>query len=121
MKITSDQVLSHIQKRPGEKLTFTDLAAHFNCGDGPLRNLLKSLVDANKIESTGGTTYSRNIYKATLYYLKEPPEQAYKTTKPLQMTLAKRIALERCAEAIPPNREHHCCTSRLPPNNLDKD
>jgi hypothetical protein len=120
---TKEDITRYMRNNPGEKFTAMELTAHFMCGEGTIRTLLKSLLNANQIESTGGNTMARNKYRAVQYYISviDVSEVDCKPVRPLQMTLAKRIALERCAESIPPDRPHHCCTSRLPPNNLDKD
>jgi len=114
--------MNHIQNRPGEKFTVTELTMHFNCGSKPLIEILRNLVDVGRLESTAGTTYSRNIYKPALYYLKEQPESTYKPMKPRTLTLAERIMRERCQELYPANRDHHEYEhSAIKENNLDRD
>lgn len=121
-RITQDQVMSHMTSFAGQSFTCKELAEWFGISENSMSSLLKQLVMQSRIVSD----YVLNSrLKESSYTYPDKAKQiavvAASTRPPLKDSLAKKFMRERLAEAIPPNRPHHCCTSRLPPNNLDKD
>jgi len=115
---SKEQILRYLRNNPGEKFTIAEITAHFMASESRIRELMKQMVNDLQIESTTGGTRSRNVYKDVQYYAKalDIVEPAYAPVKPLQMTLAKRIALERCQEMYPADRHHFECVSKIPGN-----
>jgi len=121
-KIHMDDVMKHMTSFAGQKFSCAEIAEWFGVGDNAMSSLLKQLVMQGRLSSdyvlNGRSKEANYTYPDKT---KQIATVAASTRPPIRDSLAKKFMRERLAEAIPPNREHHCCTSRLPPNNLDKD
>lgn len=109
-------VIRYMSNNPGIKFDADSIAKHFLCGINNIRSLLKALTAEGRINSNR----TNNMKQAAKYWYPEitinVSDVAAKPIKPLQMTLAKRIALERCAELYPADRHHFECVSKIPGN-----
>ena len=107
-KIHMDDVMKHMTSFAGQKFSCAEIAEWFGVGDNAMSSLLKQLVMQGRL-SSDYVLNSRSKEASYTYpdKTKQIATVAASTRPPRQLSLADRIARERCKELYPEPRCHH--------------